>query len=311
MFKKSKPLLDTIVTITVVSQSQEEAEQAIDEAFRVIERFGGLVDFYSESSELSAINRSAGIAAVEVASVTLDLIEKAVLAAEQTGGAFDPTIGPVIKLWDFHKKVRPADQEIRKHLGLVNYREIRIDRSAATVFLPRKGMLLDLGGIAKGYAADLAAASLRERGISGALIAVAGDIRAFGRKPDGTAWNIGIRNPRRTGESDDILATVGLADRSISTSGDYERFFMIDDKRYHHLLDPKTGYPAGGCRSVNVIAGEGVFADAFSTAFFVMGPEQGLRRAGELGLDAIIIDENGVVHETLGIKGRLKYAGSN
>ena len=155
-YKKSKALLDTFITITVVAESKEKADNAIENAFDVIEKYGDLINFFSDTSELSDINRNAGIHEVRISPETLDTIEKAVYVSEKSGGAFDPTIGPEIKLWDFLNKIKPSDAEIRRNLPLVNYKNIIIDRDKSTVFLKKKGMLLDLGGIAKGYAADLA-----------------------------------------------------------------------------------------------------------------------------------------------------------
>ena len=304
-YKKSKALLDTFVTITVVAASQDMADKAIEDAFDIIEKFGDLVNFYSDKSELSAINRNAGIREVRVSPETLDIIEKALFVSEKSGGAFDPTIGPEIKLWDFLKKVKPSDAEIRKNLPLVNYKNIIIDRTKSTVFLSRRDMLLDLGGIAKGFAADLAVQSLKQKGISSGLVAVAGDIKAFGLKPDKKPWIVGIKNPRQKSNDDEIIARVPLSDKAISTSGDYERYFIMDGKRFHHLLIPKSGYPANTCQSVSVIADQGVMTDAFATAFFVLGPEKGLALAKEMGMDVMIIDSKGALHTTPGLQGKL------
>ncbi len=307
IYKKTKPLLDTLVTVTVVAGSDEQANKAIDKAFSVIEQFGDKINFFSDKSELSAINRNAGTNPVKVSPDTLGVVERAVYISEKSNGAFDPTIGPEITMWDFFKKIRPADSAIKKRLSLVNYRDIIVDRNKSTVFLRRKGMLMDLGGIAKGYAADLALANLKQNGIGAGIVATAGDLRAFGLKPDGTLWNIGIKNPRQQSEADELIAKAGLTNKAVSTSGDYERYFIEDGMRYHHILDPKTGYPAGQCRSVTVISDSGVFADGFSTAVFVSGPEKGMKLVREAGVDAVIIDKDGGVHTTPGIKGMVTF----
>ncbi len=303
VYQKSEPLMDTLVTVTVVSNSADRAGRAIESAFSTIGKFGDRINFFSPSSELSEINRNAGIRPVKVSPDTLDIIEKAVYVSEKSGGAFDATIGPEISLWNFPKRIKPTDEQIRKNLSLVNYRNIVIDRKKSTVFLRKKGMLLDLGGIAKGYAADLAVADLRRNGITAGIVANAGDIRVFGRKPDGNPWNVGIENPRHKGDADEIIAKLKLADRAISTSGDYQRYFILDGKRYHHLLDPATGRPAYGCRSVSVITGRGVFTDAFSTAVFVLGPEKGMKLVRELGMDAVIVKSDGTILTTPGLNG--------
>ncbi|GAB4484225.1 MAG: FAD:protein FMN transferase [Thermodesulfovibrionales bacterium] len=301
-FQKSRALIDTFVTITAVSDSPDRADAAIDRAFSVIERFGDLIDFYKDTSELSEINRNAGIKPVRVSRTTFELIEAALVVSRNTGGAFDPTIGPVMKLWDFPRKKRPAESEIRKTLPLVNYRNVVTDKANSTVFLKKKGMLLDLGGIAKGFAADLAVADMKANGISAGIVAIAGDIRTFGKKPNGSDWNIGVKNPRRKTSTDELVAKVRLSDRAISTSGDYERFFMIGSERFHHLLDPKTGHPARGCISVSVISDRGVLSDGYDNAVFILGPERGLNLVRKMGFDAIIVDKDEKVIVTDGLK---------
>jgi len=305
VFKKTMPLMDTIVSITVVADSKDMAEKAIEKTFAEITRFGDLINFYSDTSELAGINRNAGIHSVKVSPETLDVIEKAVFAAEKSGGAFDPTIGPIIKLWDFLNKKKPTEAEILQALPLVKYKDILIDRADATIFLKRKGMMIDLGGIAKGYAADLAVESLKKEGILSGLVSIAGDIRTFGMKPDKSPWTIGIKNPRQTAEKDEIIAKIRLTDKAISTAGDYERFFLLEGKRYHHLLDPKSGYPAELCRSVSVIADKGVITDGFDNAVFILGPEKGMKLVKEMGMDAIIIDSSGTIHMTDAIKEKI------
>ncbi len=303
--------MDTVVSITVVAGSAEEADRAIEKAFSVIRQFGDKINFFSDKSELAAINKNAGIAPVRVSRETMGVIERALYISERSGGAFDPTIGPEIRMWDFYKRIRPEDAAIKKNLPLVNFRNIILAHDKSTVFLKRKGMMLDLGGIAKGYAADLALASLRQDKIAAGIVAAAGDIRAFGLKPDGTLWNIGIKNPRQKSEADELIAKARLTNKAISTSGDYERYFIEEGRRFHHILDPKTGYPAGQCRSVTVISDSGVFADGFSTAVFVSGPDKGMELVREAGVDAIIIDKDGGIHTTPGIKGMVTFEDSH
>ncbi|MEJ2685559.1 MAG: FAD:protein FMN transferase [Candidatus Sulfobium sp.] len=297
--------MDTYVTVTVVSPSKDKAERAVQDAFSTIERFGDLINFFSDRSELSKINRNAGIAPVKVSAPTLDVVEKSLYVARESEGAFDPTIGPEIHMWDFHKKIKPSDSDIREKLPLVDYRNVVVDQKNSTVFLKKKGMMLDLGGIAKGYGADLAVGALKRDGIRAGIVAVAGDIKTFGLKPDGSPWNVGIENPRQKNASDEIMATIRLSDEAISTSGDYQRFFILDGRRYHHLLDPKTGHPAMFCRSVSVITDKGVFTDSLATAVFILGPERGMKLLQKLGMNGVIVDAKGNIHITPGLKGKL------
>lgn len=316
VYRKSKILMDTLVTITVVSNSTDSAEKAINAAFSEIERLEKLSNYFSPESEVSLINKNAGIREVSVSPEILDILDKALYVSEKTEGFFDVTIGPVITLYNFYKKIKPEDSEIKNNLSLVNYRDLIIDKTRSTVFLKKRGMLIDLGGISKGYAADKAAETLKKNGITSGLISVAGDIKAFGLKPDGRPWRIGIRNPRNLdniniprakGEEDDIMATIELKDMAISTSGDYERFFILNGKRYHHLLNPKTGYPAEGCQSVSIITNEGAFTDAFSTGVFILGPEKGLKILEKMGFNGLIVDSQGKVHTTPHIRGNIEF----
>ncbi len=305
MYRKSEFLLDTIVTITVVADSEERANDAIEKAFHSIRRLGDLLDFFSAGSEISAINRNAGAAPVAVSADTFELLERAVEVSSRTGGAFDITVGAVVNLYDFHNKTRPTESMIKKKLPLVNFREIRMNEKDRTVLLARKGMTLDAGGIAKGYAADRAVEILRAEGIKAALVAVAGDIRGYGSRPDGAPWRVGIKDPRGKGDND-LIATIELRDMAISTSGDYERFFIEEGTRYHHLIDPKTGHPARGLRSVTVVGPLAVYTDSLATALFVSGVEKGLEIARDLGYDALMIDGKGKIHMTEPLRGRIE-----
>ena len=307
IYRKSKILMDTFVTITVVSNSKDRAENAINTAFSEIEKLEKLSNFFSSESEISRINKNAGISGVRVSPDILNMLNKAITVSEKTEGSFDVTIGPVISLYDFHKKIKPEESAVKKNLSLVDYRKLIIDRNKSTAFLKKRGMLIDLGGISKGYATDKAVETLKRKGINSGLVSVAGDIKAFGLKPDGKPWKIGIRNPRAKGKEDDIMATIELKDMAISTSGDYERFFIIDGKRYHHLLSPRTGYPAQKCQSVSVITKEGAFTDAFATGVFILGPENGIKVLEKLGFDGIIVDSQGKVHTTPDIRGKFEF----
>ncbi|HEC97954.1 MAG TPA: FAD:protein FMN transferase [Nitrospirae bacterium] len=303
-YRKSEFLMDTIVTITVVSDSEKKAGDAMDKAFAEIKRLGQLLNSFSPDSEISAINRNAGISPVKISPDTYTLLEKGIEVSTETGGAFDMTVGVVVNLYDFHKKTHPSDALIREKLPLVNFRDLILNKDKRTAFLKRKGMSVDAGGIAKGYAADRATAVLKSAGIKAALVAVAGDIRAYGLKPGETPWRVGIRNPRGKG-MDDIIATLELRDMAISTSGDYERFFIENGKRYHHLIDPKTGYPAGGVMSVTVVGPLAVYTDSLATALFISGIEKGLKIAGTLGYDTLMIDKAGKIHMTDSLKNKI------
>lgn len=313
MYRESRVLMDTFCAITVVSPSKEKASEAIDAGFAEIKKLEILLNYFSPESELSVINNSAGISAVRVSNETAELIAKTINISKATGGAFDPSIAPVIRLWNFSKKTTansvPPDGMIREALRHVDYRKI-VMRDSQEVFLPEEGMEMDLGGIAKGYAADKAVDAIKRRGIRAALVAIAGDIRGYGVNPSGNGWKVGIQNPRPAAASErpweDVFAVLHLADRAISTSGDYQRFFIQDGRRYHHLLDPASGYPAdSGLISVSVIAPEGYLADSLSTAVFILGAGKGLKLLQSRGLDGVLVDKNKNIFITDGLKEKI------
>jgi len=314
MYKESRVVMDTYCSITVVSSSREKAQEAIEAGFAEIKKLEILINYFSSESELSEINRAAGLKPVRASNDTLDIIKKTLQISRATNGAFDPSIAPVIKLWDFSRQNKkpsvPASNYINNALKLVDFNKLQINNNTSEVYLKEKGMEIDLGGIAKGYAADRAADAIKNKGIKSALIAVAGDIRGFGLNTTGKAWKVGIQNPRPETESakpwEDIIASLRLEDRAISTSGDYQRFFFQNGKRYHHILDPETGYPAeSDLISVTVIAPEGYIADGLSTAVFVLGAKKGLALINSMGLDAVLVNSDKTVIITENIKDKI------
>ncbi len=306
-FRETRVSLYTVVTITVYSDSEQKAKTAVDATYNELERLGALLNFYSENSEVSMINRFSGIKPVTVSKDTVNVVDRALYISRSTDGAFDITIGPIVKMWDFEKKILPDEKAIKKKLYLVNYRNVVVDKAKSTVFLKKKGMQIDLGGIEKGYAADRAVEVLKHNGITAGIVAVGGEVKPFGTKPDGGLWNVGIKNPHQKNKKDEIIAIVKLADQAISTSGGYEKYFIKNGKWYHHILDPATGYPAYGCQSVSVIAKNA--PDGFPTGIFVLGPQKGMKVLKKLGLDGIIIDKSGAVLTTDGIKDRVELVG--
>ena len=313
MYKESRTLMDTYCTITVVSPSKEMAAEAIDKGFAEIKKLELLLNYFSDKSEIAAINKAAGIGPVKVSEDTLEMMRKTLEISKATDGTFDPTIAPIIKFWDFSNKRQdnsvPDGRVIKDTLKLVDYRKIEINNKSE-VFLVGKGMEIDLGGIAKGYAADKAMEAIKAEGIKSALVAVAGDIRGFGSSTSGNAWKVGIQDPRpETGSEkpwEDIFASLHLEDMAISTSGDYQRFFIKDGKRYHHILDPATGFPAEtDLLSASVIAPEGYIADGLSTAVFALGAEKGMALLKAMGIEGVLVDRDRKVFVTEGIREKI------
>ncbi len=298
--QRTEPVMGTDVTITVVAPTTKEGEEAIDAAMEEIKRIDRMMSLYRDDSEITRVNRAAGEHAVQVSPEMIDVVEEARKASELSGGAFDITIGPLVVLWQMKLRESsvPSDKEIKAVLRRVNYRDLLIDRKGPSLFLTKKGMIMDLGGVAKGYAADRAAEVLKKRGVLNALIAVAGDIRAMGKREDGKPWRIGVQHPREAGK---LLTTLELSDRSISTSGDYERFTIVYSKRYHHIVDPRTGRPSEGVESVTLVGGRGAAIDPLTTALFILGPEQGMKIVKAQGYEAIFVDDTGKTVTTPGL----------
>ena len=304
MYKETRVALYTVVTVTVYADDKKAADAAIEGTFQELDRLGKLLNFYSNDSEVAMINLHAGVRPVKVSQDTIDAVKRALFVAKSTEGAFDPTIGPVVRLWDFEKQVLPGEEAVREKLPLVDYRDVVIDEGQSTVFLRKEGMAIDLGGVAKGYAADRAVELLKKNGMTAGIIAVGGEVKPFGTKPDGDAWRVGIKDPDPDSGKDDVIAIVKLSGKAISTSGGYEKFFSKDGKTYHHLLNPATGYPAYECRSVSIIADSA--PDGFPTGIFVLGPQRGMEVVKRLGLDAVIVDKDGDVLVTDGIKDKVE-----
>ncbi len=304
IYKKSQRLMGTEMEITVVSADEKKAHKAIDAAFEEISRIERMMSAYISDSQISMINKSAGEKPVKSDAELIGLVKRAVEYAGMTDGGFNIAVGPLIRLWKIADGGDiPDKNEINRAQGLINYKDIIIDEKHGTIFLRKKGMSIDLGGIAKGYASDKAKAVLKQHGIVSGIAAVAGDISAFGRKMDGSKWRIGIEHPRKKGA---FIGVIELQDEAVSTSGDYERFFIKDGRRYHHIIDPKTGEPSDKCQSVTVIAKEGTATDALSTGIFIMGPEKGMALVDRLkDVEAVIVDAKGNVKISSGLKNRI------
>ncbi|MBT5551835.1 MAG: FAD:protein FMN transferase [Nitrospina sp.] len=265
--------MGTLVEISVYEKDKDLAQLAIQNAFDEIQRMEKLMSTHIPTSEISQINQSAGLRTVSVSPEVLEVIRRALYWAEQTDGALDVSIGPVHELWDFDgdHPALPDKNTLAQELLKVDYRKIQIENQ--TVFLMDKGMRLHLGAIAKGYAVDQAINILQDSNIRHALINAGGDLKTLGKRPDQTAWKIGLQHPRRP---ESILASFSLTEKAVATSGDYQKYFDHEGIRYHHILNPKTGYPVTGVMSATVVAKTVMDADSLSTALFVMGAKKGL-----------------------------------
>lgn len=311
LVKRSQMHMGTLVTITVVAPTESVAQAAATAGFREVRRLEELLSTWIPSSELSRVNSAAGIKPVQVSPETFAVLKHSLDIAQLTDGGFNIAIGPAVEAWSVMDQARiPDDAELQALRMLVDLSEVQLDEAAHTVFLSKPGMRVDVGGIGKGYAADRVVEMMRQAGAIAGVVALSGDIKTFGRLPEGERFPFGIQHPRKPGV---VLALVDLEDEAISTAGDYERYFERDGQRYHHILDPATLQPARGCQSVTVVAKEGVLADGLDTGIFVMGPERGMvlvdRLPGLVG--AVIVDATGHIHVSSKLKNKVRILVEN
>lgn len=281
-------------------------------AFSRIRQIEDRMTVNRSESEVESVNRAAGLHAVRVSPDTMEVLQAGLEFSRLGDGAFDITVGPLVKLWGIGtEKARvPSPEEIREALGHVGYRSLKLDASSAEAFLLSRSMRLDLGAIAKGYAADEAARILRFEGVKTALINLGGNILTMGKKPDGSPWRIGIQNPEDPRGT--YLGIVTSAETSVVTSGVYERFFERDGVRYHHILDTRTGFPvSNGLTSVSIVTAHSMRADGFSTLLFALGLEKGMELALRTpDIQAIFIDDRRSVYLTPGLRGSFELTDS-
>jgi thiamine biosynthesis lipoprotein len=296
---RSEFVLGTVCTVNLYERGSPGVYQKIFDRLREIEN---LMSANLEDSDLGRINNAAGIAAVEVHADTIAVLKRAIHFAKLSGGAFDPTVGPLVGLWGIGTEAEriPAEEEIAALLPLINWKDIGIDEDALTVFLTQPGMRLDLGAIAKGYAADEAARIIDAAGIPRAIIDLGGNILVRGTRQDGRSWRVGIQNP-----AEGRGAYFGIAEvvnKTLVTSGVYERFFESGGRRYHHILSTRNGYPVdNSLLSVTIITNSSIDADALSTALFALGYEAGLALAESLdNTEAVFVFTDLSVHGTSG-----------
>ncbi|MDI3480916.1 MAG: FAD:protein transferase [Tepidanaerobacteraceae bacterium] len=272
---KTNFMLDTIIRITAYG---DNASEAIDRVFDRINDIQKKMTASGDDSEVIEINRKAGKDFQKVSPDTFYVIKKGIYYSESSRGRFDITIGPLVKLWGIgtDKARVPSPEEIKSALRHVNYKNVVVNENENSVMLSKPGMALDLGAIAKGYAADEAARILKASGIKSAVVDLGGNIYVIGRKPDDSPWKIGIQNPFEP--RGNTFATVDVTDKTLVTSGVYERYFIKNGKRYHHILDTSTGYPVdNGLVSVTIISDSSIDADALSTAVFALGLKDGMK----------------------------------
>jgi len=285
---------------------EARAVETFEQVFKEFDRLEALLSVWKDGSDAVRMNMNAGISPVAVSEDTITVLREAAAASELTRGKFDITFGALSDIWRFdhdQDNVIPDRQLIEPRLKRIDYRAVQVDGTARTAFINRPNMKVHLGGIGKGYAVDRAIAMFKARGYQDFLIQSGGDLYVAGTN-GGPPWKLGIADPRGAHEP---FATLEISDGTLSTSGDYERAFLKDGKRYHHLLDPDFGEPASGCRSVTIVTSRAVIADALSTGVFILGPYEGMKLIEQLpGVEGVIVTADNEVMVSSGLRGRLE-----
>ncbi len=286
------PVMGTEVTVRFWLADKNKAELAKQAVINEMHRIDEAMSPFIKESLLSQINQQAALHPVKITTELFQLIEKSLEVSKLTQGAFDITFSSVGYLYDYRLKQKPTNQQIKEHLPFINYKLIQLDPEKITIFFKKKGVRIDLGGIAKGHAVDNSIKILKSFGITEASVTAGGDTYVLGDN-GGKMWRIGIKHPRAESK---VVTILPLADTAISTSGDYERFFIEDGKRYHHIINPKTGRSASEVESVTILADTSTFADALSTSVFILGVKKGLQLVESLPeISTIIVDKKGQI----------------
>ena len=289
----SKSYMGSEFRLTLCISDSISLKKAFDLGWKEIDRVEQLISSWINTSEISKINQAAGIRSVRISQELYQLLKFSKELHLLTQGAFDLTIKPALKIWNWKTGIIPLNEAVQEAKGFVGYDKVVFNDSAYSVFLPKKGMSLDLGGIGKGYASWCVARLWKKLGITSGAINAGGDLFMFGKACSSDTWDVSIQNPFKKNE---IIYTVKQTDRAVATSGDYERYFEIDSVKYSHILNPKTCKPAIGISSVTVFADNPTLADALATTLSVLGVKIGLDLVNQInGVDAIIIQSNGEV----------------
>lgn len=294
--------MDTTLDLTIQARSDEEARRDSEAAAALVKEIEARTSMFKEGSDVALINASAGVAAVKVHPETMVMVKRSLEFSALMDGAFDVTVAPIVKLWGFYdQKYRvPTREEINRTLPLVDYRKVLVDEQAGTVMLAGRGMEMDLGGVAKGYAVGEMYRLLKDRGVKSAIINFGGSVGAIGVRADGKPWVVGIKDPR--GEPGDLVGELSISDNFVNTSGDYERYFIKDGVRYCHLIDPRTGLQPRSTMATTIVGPDATNDDILSK-LFIVGAQKGLEILGRLpGYDAVFIDSEGRVIQSDGLR---------
>jgi thiamine biosynthesis lipoprotein len=301
--KRALKLMGNRFELTVVSDDEKWGQQCIDTAINEISRIEKLLTTFSDDSQTNVINRNAGIAPVKVDKEVFDLIKRSIKISELTQGAFDITYGSIDKrLWNFDQTMTSLPDKViaKEMVRLINFRNIVLDEEACTVFLREKDMRIGFGGIGKGYAAECAKQVMKLQGVASGVVNASGDLNAWGFQPNGKPWTVGIANPDASNE---IFSYINITDMAVATSGNYEKFIMVDGRKYSHTINPRTGLPITGVKAATIITTNAEIADAMATPVMIMGINAGLDMVNQMNnIEAIIIDDNNKIYTSKNIK---------
>jgi len=293
--------MGTRFEITLVS-TQEAANQYLNAAQGEIERIERLISSWDANSQTAEINRQAGITPVKVAKELYDLIARSIEISKITQGAFDISYAALDPVWFFDGRMKavPSESERLKSVQNIGFKDLVLNAKEQTVYLPKKGMKIGFGAIGKGYAADATKKLMKSLGVSSGIINASGDLTSWGKKPDGTDWQVGISNPENPTK---VFSWFPVRDAAVATSGNYEKYVTLEGKQYSHIMDPRTGMPVSGIKSVTVFAPNAELADAFATAVFIMGIDTGIDTISQLpGMSCIIVDAENNIHHSPNIQ---------
>lgn len=301
IFHQTLKLMGSRFDITVVEKDSLKAVSYINDAIDEIKRIEKLISSWDNNSQTSEIIKNAGIQPVQVNEELFNLIKRAISISKLTDGAFDISYASMDKIWKFDGSMKefPSEETIKNSVAKVGYNNIILNETNHSVFLKLKGMKIGFGGIGKGYAADKAKELLISKGVKAGIINASGDMNTWGKQPNGDDWKVAITNPLN---KETAFGLLPINNGAVVTSGDYEKYVTFNNKRYTHIINPKTGYPATGIISVTVFATKAELADALATSVFVMGIETGLDRIAQLpNVECIIIDDKGNIHKSKNI----------
>lgn len=303
LFKRGLKLMGNHFEISVVSDDEAWAEERIDMGVEEIRRIEKLLTTFKDDSETNFINKNAGVQPIKVSEEVFRLIERSKRISDITQGAFDITYGSIDKrLWNFDKTMTalPDPKLAKQMVRLINYRNIILDDKEGTVFLKEKGMRIGFGGIGKGYAAEMAKAVMQNAGVTSGVVNASGDLTAWGFQPDGKLWTIGIVHPDAAHLP---FSYMNVTDMAVATSGNYEKFVIIDGKKYSHTINPRTGLPVRGIKSVTIISPNAELCDALATPVTIMGIEAGIHLINQLtGIECVVIDDNNNLYTSKNIR---------